>query len=53
MQTAMRAAGKTVEVVTEPNTVHPFFNDSEDTYNAAAAADAWSRTLQWFRTYFS
>jgi carboxymethylenebutenolidase len=53
MQTAMRAAGKTVEVVTEPNTVHPFFNDSEDTYSAAAAADAWSRTLGWFGRYLS
>jgi carboxymethylenebutenolidase len=42
-----------VEVVTEPNTVHPFFNDSEDTYNAAAAADAWSRTLGWFGRYLS
>jgi len=53
MQTAMRAAGKTVEVVTEPNTEHPFFNDSEPTYNAAAAADAWRRTIAWFRQYLS
>jgi carboxymethylenebutenolidase len=51
MQRAMDAAGKTVEVFTEQNTVHPFFNDTVDTYNAAAAADAWNRTLEWFRRY--
>jgi carboxymethylenebutenolidase len=53
MRAAMQAAGKTLEVVVEPGAVHAFFNDSEETYNAAAAADAWRRTLEWFRRYLS
>jgi carboxymethylenebutenolidase len=53
MQAAMRAAGKTLEVFVEPGAMHAFFNDSEDTYNAAAAADAWRRTLEWFGRYLS
>jgi carboxymethylenebutenolidase len=51
MRQALQAVNQTLEVVTEPNTVHPFFNDSEPTYNAAAATDAWRRTLEWFRQY--
>jgi carboxymethylenebutenolidase len=30
---------------------HAFFNDTGDRYNAAAATDAWARTLAWFRQY--
>jgi carboxymethylenebutenolidase len=51
MEEAMLAAGKTFEVVVEPGAVHAFFNDSTDRYNAAAAADAWARALQWFGQY--
>ncbi len=48
----MQAAGKTVEVVIEPGALHAFFNDSNpDRYNAAASADAWARTLDWFGRY--
>jgi len=28
---------------------HAFFNDTRDSYNEAASADAWPRTLAWFR----
>jgi carboxymethylenebutenolidase len=51
MEEAMRAAGKTFEVVIEPGALHAFFNESSDRYNAAAAADAWTRTLAWFGQY--
>ena len=43
MEAAMLGAGKTVEVVLEPGALHAFFNESTDRYNAAAAADAWTR----------
>jgi carboxymethylenebutenolidase len=54
MEVDLERANKTAEVVIEQNAVHAFFNDSEaDTYNAAAATDAWRRTLEWFRRYLS
>lgn len=30
---------------------HAFFNDTRSSYNAEAAADAWPRTLAWFRSH--
>ncbi len=30
---------------------HSFFNDTRNSYRAAAAAAAWERTLAWFRSY--
>lgn len=30
---------------------HAFFNDTAPSYNAAAAKDAWPRTLDWFRKH--
>ncbi|HEY7062961.1 MAG TPA: dienelactone hydrolase family protein [Chloroflexota bacterium] len=53
MQEAMQAAGKTFEVVLEPGARHAFFNDSADSYNAEAAADAWGRALGWFGNYLT
>lgn len=32
---------------------HAFFNDERDSYNAAAAEDAWPRTIEWFRTHLT
>jgi carboxymethylenebutenolidase len=32
---------------------HAFFDDTRDSYVAPAAADAWTRTLAWFRRYLS
>jgi carboxymethylenebutenolidase len=32
---------------------HAFFNDTGDRYNAAAAKDAWARTLAWFGKWLS
>jgi carboxymethylenebutenolidase len=54
MEEAMTAAGKTFEVVIEPGALHAFFNESNpDRYHAAAAADAWTRTLAWFGRYLA
>ncbi|MGE0228503.1 MAG: dienelactone hydrolase family protein [Dehalococcoidia bacterium] len=44
-------AGATVEVKIYPGAGHAFFNDTSANYNAAAASDAWPRTLAWFRQY--
>ncbi|MEZ4553841.1 MAG: dienelactone hydrolase family protein [Dehalococcoidia bacterium] len=44
-------AGATVEVKIYPGAGHAFFNDTGANYNAAAASDAWPRTLAWFRQY--
>ncbi len=41
--------GKDVQVVVYPNVNHAFFNDTGRNYNATAAADAWKRTLEFFR----
>jgi len=42
---ALRARGKSFEIVSFPGAGHGFFNDARDTYRASAAADAWQRTL--------
>ena len=44
-EAALTTAGLRHEMVTEPNANHAFFNDTGMSYNAAAAADAWSRLL--------
>jgi carboxymethylenebutenolidase len=46
----LKDLGKTVETHVYPNAGHAFFNDARpEAYNATAAADAWSRTLAFFR----
>ncbi len=32
---------------------HAFFDDTRASYRAAAAADAWTRTMAWFKTYLT
>jgi len=34
-----------------PDTDHAFHNDTGSRYDAAAAQDAWWRTLEWFGRY--
>lgn len=48
---ALRGAGRTVEVRVEPGAGHAFFRNGGQSYNAAAARDAWPRTLDWFARY--
>jgi carboxymethylenebutenolidase len=46
----LRAMGKDVDVQVYANADHAFFNDTRpEVYKPAAAADAWQRTLEWFR----
>ena len=47
---ALRRAGKQAEIKIYEGARHGFFNDSRpEAYNPVAAADAWQRTLRFFR----
>ncbi|MGI9106280.1 MAG: dienelactone hydrolase family protein [Pyrinomonadaceae bacterium] len=47
---ALTKAGKSVDAKIYPGAGHGFFNDTRaQAYNATAAADAWQRTLRFFR----
>ena len=49
---AIRKAGKRSEINIYPGVDHAFFNDERaDVYNKPAAADAWKRTLTFFRQH--
>ncbi|HSP17237.1 MAG TPA: dienelactone hydrolase family protein [Thermoanaerobaculia bacterium] len=43
--------GKQAEVRIYPGAEHAFFNDTRKSYNPAAAADAWKRTIDLFRRH--
>jgi carboxymethylenebutenolidase len=51
METALKAAGKTVEVVIYPGAPHAFNADYRPSYRPEAAKDAWARCLGWFDEY--
>lgn len=47
----LESAGAQVEMFTYPGTEHAFFNDTRpEVHNAEAAAQAWRRTIDFFRT---
>jgi|GEM_PF-212181 len=47
---ALKKAGKQADIKIYPGAKHGFFNDMRpEAYNAVAAADAWKRTLKFFR----
>ena len=46
---ALDAAGIENEFMIYEGAPHAFFNDTRQSYNEAAAADAWPRALQWLR----
>ncbi|WP_231750975.1 dienelactone hydrolase family protein, partial [Mycobacterium sp. NAZ190054] len=48
---ALQRAGLVHELVTEPGANHAFFNDTGDRYDPGAAADAWTRTLDWLAAH--
>jgi carboxymethylenebutenolidase len=51
MEDAFAEAGITHEIQIYEGAGHAFFNDTRDSYDEDAAADAWPRTLEWFRTH--
>lgn len=52
-EAALKERGKSYEFHTFPGTQHAFFNDEhpEPQYNAAAAKDAWAKTLAFYRKH--
>jgi len=42
-------SGRPFDVQVYPGANHAFFNNTSANYNATAAADAWTKTLAWFR----
>jgi carboxymethylenebutenolidase len=51
---AQRKKGVETEIVIYPGAGHAFFNDTRTAvYRPDAAADAWSRTLDWFGSHLS
>lgn len=51
IEAAMQEAGKIYEKIVYPDVDHAFHNDTGQRYNAAAAQDAWAKTLEWFAQY--
>jgi carboxymethylenebutenolidase len=48
---ALTDAGLVHEIVTFPGVNHAFFNDTGPRYDAAAAAEAYARVLDWFAVH--
>ena len=53
MKNALDKAKVTYEMHIYEGARHAFFNDTGNAYNAAAAKDAWPRTLAWFGRWLS
>lgn len=51
MEEALKKNNKTFEKVIYPNAAHAFNNDTGASYNAAAARDAFAKSLAWFEKY--
>lgn len=52
LEEKLREHGKAVETHIYPGTDHAFFNDTRpEVYDADAAADAWRRTIEFFRKH--
>lgn len=51
MHTAFDEAGIENEINVYEGAQHAFFNDTRASYHPEAAADAWPRTLAWFRDH--
>ena len=51
MQEALTAAGVENDFQIYAGAPHAFFNDTRESYRPEAAADAWQRTLAWFKQY--
>jgi carboxymethylenebutenolidase len=54
LEEKIRRHGKSIETHVYPGADHAFFNDTRpEVYDPGAAADAWRRTLEFFRTHLS
>lgn len=51
MRAALKAAGKSSEIVVYPDTPHGFNADYRSSYRPAQAQDGWKRMLTWFKEH--
>jgi carboxymethylenebutenolidase len=52
LEAKLKSLGKPVEIHIYPDADHGFFNDERpEVFNAAAAADAWQRTVSFFQEH--
>ncbi|HYL58698.1 MAG TPA: dienelactone hydrolase family protein [Candidatus Acidoferrales bacterium] len=51
MRAALKAAGKSSEIVVYPDTPHGFNADYRPSYRPEAAQDAWKRMREWFAAH--
>ncbi|MCY4256745.1 MAG: dienelactone hydrolase family protein [bacterium] len=51
LRSNLEHSAQPTDLVRYPEADHGFFCDERPSYNAAAASDAWQRTLGWFRTH--
>jgi carboxymethylenebutenolidase len=51
MRAAIKAAGKSSEIVVYPDTPHAFNADYRPSYRPKEAKDGWARMLEWFKKY--
>ena len=49
MRAAIKAAGKSSEIIVYPDTPHAFNADYRPSYRPQAAKDGWARMLAWFK----
>ena len=51
MREALKAAGKTAEIIVYPDTPHAFHSDYRPSYRKGPAKDGWQRMIEWFKRY--
>lgn len=51
MRAALKAAGKTAEIIVYPDTPHAFHADYRPSYRKGPAEDGWKRLLAWFKEH--
>ena len=51
MREAIKAAGKTAEIIVYPDSQHGFLADYRSSYDAKASADAWPKMLAFFKAH--
>jgi carboxymethylenebutenolidase len=51
MRAALKAAGKTAEIIVYPDAQHGFLADYRPSYNAEAAKDGWAKMLAFFKAH--
>ena len=51
MREAIKANGKTAEIIVYPEAQHGFLADYRPSYNQAASEDGWKKMLAWFAKY--